>query len=1530
MEKFCQRNCAVSASFTQFIFNVIIRRHAGHGTLRSLTMVIVFCLWGNVGWGQVSISAGNPVTENFTIGNSANANLPSAWKIDKNTSVRRVGDYSTAVLTTELSAANSIGTSATNGIYNFGGGVDNNSIDRAVGGLSSGGASKSVNVYVCLRNDATFIIDNFIISYNVEKYRNGSNSGGFSIQMYYSMDGITWASAGDDFLTRFAVDIDNIGFSTAPGTIVNVTNKILSVSVNAGSNLYLAWNYSVSSGSTTSNAQALAIDDVSITAAFADYFRSKVANGNWPSSSSWESSADNIDWSAATSIPTSSAKGITIRNSHTITLTGAATAKGLTIEAGGILTNTNIAGGYLLSIDDDGTTAPDFNIYGTYILFGTAPEFNNGSTVVIYNNALVRADDNNGGDSEGFASSTSVLFKTGSVFEWNTNTAFSTDEITYFPTSVIDIPIFRISKFVSPLGTTKYTTFNGILEVNSNISFINNGIKTFRDGLSGIATLTLEASTGGYYITSSSAILAGTIKLILNNNLHLTNGVTVPSDANVTVTQYDGKGFLKGEGSFKVDGIIDISDVTISNTNGNVTVNGTLKTSKENGLCNPGNIASGNININTGSTIEYNALVNQSITSTAILGQPYYNITFSGSGTKTPNSAINVNELGTVKITGTSVIVDATSFNLGLPTTNATNFTMDGGRLILGTGGTQPNMDGAYNITGGVVEFKGNSAKTIRSKTYQNIEVTGNNVGNSSGNITLNNGGSFTVKPTGVFSINDNSIFGPTGTQTVTVESGGVFKCGNNKGFNGFPPTLNDNSSINPNIETIILANGSTVEYTKLSDQSITNANGLVYSNLTISGSGNKTAQAGTLTVQGNLTKSGTANFVHNGGMVILNGTSVQTYTCNDPLMIFNNLINNNTAGVNVNYDMGVYKELLLAANSKTILNAGNIHLKSDNNNTANVAPIPADATITYNTTGRFIVERYIPNHFKAWQFLAAPTKGSSVKAAWQEGNAAGGNTKPGYGTQITSNLPNPITLGFDLSSISPSMKTYDPGTNSWGSIPNTSINIENPKGYMLFVRGDRSVTTYNQSATATILRTTGKLYAPGSEAPSSITVPANSFQSIGNPYASAIDFSKLALAGGVESVYYIWDPQLTTGLNSAYGYGGYRTISGNAVVPSGGNYPYDNIPKIQSGQAFFVHATSEGTVSFSENSKVTGSASIFRPTKDFTEPTAQLRGNLYVANNNEPILIDGILTQFDASYSNELDTWDAIKISNSGENMGITSKGEKLSIERRQMADVNDTLFYNLEQMKQQQYQFEFIGTRLDQYGMEAFLEDNYLHTKTLLNLTGSTLINLNNTGSSWNRDRFHIVFSPAAGPVPVTFISVKVYQQNANIAVEWKVENESHISNYSVEKSADGNRFISSNTQDAKNLPTSNYNWIDAQPFDGYTYYRIKSAGINGEEKYSQVVRVYMGKGKPSISVYPNPLVDGIINLQFINQPAGNYKVRLLNSLNQLMVSKEIIYGGGSSSQTIPFSKYAMHGVYHLEVITPGGKKNVMRINY
>src|SRR5262249_61837962 len=127
--------------------------------------------------------------------------------------------------------------------------------------LSSDGGTQSGNLYVQLVNNTGGARSGLNLVYGVEKYRNGSNSAGFSVQLYSSTDGSAWTSAGSSFLTSFLADANNNGYNPAPASPATSVSQNLPVTIPNGGNLYLPWNYSVTSGTSGTNTHALANHD---------------------------------------------------------------------------------------------------------------------------------------------------------------------------------------------------------------------------------------------------------------------------------------------------------------------------------------------------------------------------------------------------------------------------------------------------------------------------------------------------------------------------------------------------------------------------------------------------------------------------------------------------------------------------------------------------------------------------------------------------------------------------------------------------------------------------------------------------------------------------------------------------------------------------------------------------------------------------------------------------------------------------------------------------------------------------------------------------------------------------------------------------------------------------------------------------------------------------------------------------------------------------------------------------------------------
>ncbi|MCM1153167.1 MAG: DUF4886 domain-containing protein [Muribaculum sp.] len=224
-----------------------------------------------------SVSRSNPtVAENFdsmwdAANGSASLTLPEGWVIDRNlTAPRTIGTWNSASPEVMYEGGVSLASNAKNGTWNFGSSSDPS--DRAIGGLTTtvANGTRCISLMTSVRNDAQDPINGFNISYNIEKYRYGANSAGFAVQMYYSTDGENWISAGDNFRTLFAADAETIGAQTVPIAITSVAAKDLLADVAPGGVLYLAWNISVASGTSPDKAPGLALDDITVSARFAN------------------------------------------------------------------------------------------------------------------------------------------------------------------------------------------------------------------------------------------------------------------------------------------------------------------------------------------------------------------------------------------------------------------------------------------------------------------------------------------------------------------------------------------------------------------------------------------------------------------------------------------------------------------------------------------------------------------------------------------------------------------------------------------------------------------------------------------------------------------------------------------------------------------------------------------------------------------------------------------------------------------------------------------------------------------------------------------------------------------------------------------------------------------------------------------------------------------------------------------------------------------------------------------------------------
>ena len=695
----------------------------------------------------------------------------------------------------------------------------------------------------------------------------------------------------------------------------------------------------------------------------------------------------------------------------------------------------------------------------------------------------------------------------------------------------------------------------------------------------------------------------------------------------------------------------------------------------------------------------------------------------------------------------------------------------------------------------------------------------------------------------------------------------------------------------------------------------------------------------GKISISGNTLNNGT---IINNGVFQLNGTIDQSFPGGATGLItkMNILEINKTSGITTfDKKFAITDTGVLRITQATTININDtITLKSGATGTSRIDSISSTAVLNYSASGAFTVERYIASgvsHGKSWQLLSTPTFGQNIKQAWQESAASvSSNPYPGFGTTITSNNAGATTtLGFDFFTPSgPTMKRYDVTTNTYIGVPSTNATpIANPNGYMFFVRGDRSIITSAAAAIPVTLRSTGKIFY-GSELDSavSVDVPALNFQSVGNPYASPIDFlNMLNYSTGLSPTYYLWDPSL----QGSSGLGAFQTISSfNQWKPiPGGTAFYDATTaysRIQSGQAFFIYSASGGKIRFAEKNKVSGQKQVLR-NNDISE-LKTLR--LYLKDATKSV-VDGNVLAVDSNSLNTIDENDALKLNNFGENTGIKNGGKVFALDARNSLNADDTVQYYISNLNQPNYKLVFVPSQLQSLNLMAYLVDRYTNQQIPVSLYDTTSVDVtihSNIPRSRQNDRFYIIFKKL-NPLPVTFIDVRAKRVGENIMVDWDVAGELNVSKYEIEKSLDGNLFEKTGIESSVNNDGRNhtYHFTDLKPFSGFNFYRIKSIDISGAYKFSNVVKVWYESSIPDISVIPNPIEGNVISMTFKNQPAGIYQLELYNSAGQLMANRSISHNGAvKTAYLLKPGKLLVSGNYTLKALLPNNAQEALKI--
>ncbi|MEO5681984.1 MAG: metallophosphoesterase [Chitinophagaceae bacterium] len=183
-------------------------------------------------------------------------------------------------------------------------------------------------------------------------------------------------------------------------------------------------------------------------------------------------------------------------------------------------------------------------------------------------------------------------------------------------------------------------------------------------------------------------------------------------------------------------------------------------------------------------------------------------------------------------------------------------------------------------------------------------------------------------------------------------------------------------------------------------------------------------------------------------------------------------------------------------------------------------------------------------------------------------------------------------------------------------------------------------------------------------------------------------------------------------------------------------------------------------------------------------------------------------------------------------------------------------------------------------------------------------------NPGTTCLADTFTLRVTSALAVAVVNFEAVA---KNKKVMVQWTTSQEVNSDYFTVERSANGRDFemimVISGKGDAS-TPT-NYTFIDNEPLQGASYYRLIATDKNGDKKIVGI-RVVNNKitGTFSMLVKPNPAVNNQVNAEIMSTKKQLLQVKILAVNGSAMYHKsmEVVYGSNQLKFTLPGGTYIL----------------------
>ncbi|MFI5218484.1 MAG: hypothetical protein ACHQNT_03265 [Bacteroidia bacterium] len=183
------------------------------------------------------------------------------------------------------------------------------------------------------------------------------------------------------------------------------------------------------------------------------------------------------------------------------------------------------------------------------------------------------------------------------------------------------------------------------------------------------------------------------------------------------------------------------------------------------------------------------------------------------------------------------------------------------------------------------------------------------------------------------------------------------------------------------------------------------------------------------------------------------------------------------------------------------------------------------------------------------------------------------------------------------------------------------------------------------------------------------------------------------------------------------------------------------------------------------------------------------------------------------------------------------------------------------------------------------------------------------------------------STSPLPVELANFSAACKNNFVRLVWQTASEINNDYFSIWRAADAINFsVIGKIKGAGNSTSiKNYEWIDEQPINGKSYYRLQQTDFDGQMEFSEVISSVTCnfRGRNKLIIQSAGLFSNSILLNLTTSFSGNHFIRVFDT-NGKQVFSEILYLNEGKSEIKIRYPFPTGGLYYISIINSEASAN------